>query len=63
MSESCCKSISILDGTIIDPSDYDLWESSENLRGILGRSISVASTLLMTDEVLRAGKSIKKSEE
>lgn len=49
-------------GQLYSPFAERKWDSLHTLRNGLVRSISVASTALMIDEVLRAGKSVKKDQ-
>lgn len=61
MNNSTPKSLSLTDGSTIDPAEFDLWDSVATVEGSLNRAFGVVSTLLMIDEVLLAGKSVKKT--
>lgn len=62
MKAEKCESISTDDYSIINPVEHDLWDSYRTISSTLKRAVSVSKTLLMIDEVLRAGKSVKKDE-
>lgn len=63
MKSGKSDSLSMDDFSIIDPIDHDLLDSYHTISSTLKRAISVSKTLLMIDEVLRAGKSVKKDEQ